>query len=160
MATPLFNQADDAERGETEMVQLLLRKGADKDAFSSNNSRNRRKMDALSLAVTTIIWTRCRITTRPHRGGPVVFQAVRLGRVEILRAMIEHGADVDSVCLLHSTFFQEKKEATCLHLAAWHNQVEVIDVLVGAGANIQARDTCGHTPLFFAVVTLHDREAV
>ncbi len=64
--------------------------------------------------------------------------AASRGDLDIIRATIEHGADVEAI---------DDNEATALHFAAAFNQAGAIDVLVEAGANIEARDGQGCTPL-------------
>ena len=65
--------------------------------------------------------------------------AAQRGHVDILRAAIEHGADVGAA---------DGFQRTALHVAADHNKAEAIGVLVEAGgACIEAPDTTGSTPL-------------
>ncbi|CAM9437350.1 unnamed protein product [Ectocarpus sp. 6 AP-2014] len=60
--------------------------------------------------------------------------------VEILRMLIDHGMEVN----LAAAF------GTALHWAAKANRANAIDVLVGAGADIQARNMSGSRPLHCA----------
>ena len=73
--------------------------------------------------------------------------------MEIVRAVIEHGVDVNAVN-------QHQHQCAALHCAAWSNSPDVIDLLVAAGANIGARASWGHnTPLLCASGTCN-REAM
>ena len=69
---------------------------------------------------------------------PVIFIATEKEHVEILRAAIEHGADVGAV---------DTRKYTALHLAAAFNRAEAVDVLVEAGASTEAQSSVGSTPL-------------
>lgn len=44
----------------------------------------------------------------------------------------------------------EKTHDQPLHLAAWHNYVEIADLLIKAGADVNARGDLGRTPLHYA----------
>lgn len=65
----------------------------------------------------------------------VLVVVVARGHVDILRAVIEHRADLDA-----GTW-------PALHFAARKNNTRVIDVLVAAGVSIKARDRCGSVSL-------------
>ena len=130
-----------AECGETEMVQLLLLKGADKDALDND------KCTPLSLAawkghLATALALLAAGADASLRCGedssPAMHVAAGEGYVDIVRAVIEHGADVDAA---------DKYQRTALHIAACSNKAGAIDVLVEAGANIEARTVSGMTPL-------------
>lgn len=69
-----------------------------------------------------------------------------MGHIEILKAIIEHGADVDAVNI---------QQATALHLASLENNAEAINVLATSGANIEAWNRGGLVhPLFFSIARL------
>ena len=81
---------------------------------------------------------------------PVIIAAALYQHVEILRAVIERGADLDAV---------DNSLHTALHFGAFTNNAEVIHELVDTGANIEARDRHGRTPLHYAALGL-SREAL
>ena len=66
------------------------------------------------------------------------------------RALIEHGADVNAA----NDNYGNGHGRTALHYAAEKNNIEVIDVLVDAGANIEARTHGGASPLHSAATSL------
>lgn len=70
---------------------------------------------------------------------PVIHVAARKD-VEMLGAVIEHGADLEAVAT----------DQTTAHAAASINNAGAIDVLVNAGANIEARNDRSETPLQYA----------
>ena len=144
-ATPLHVAA---KTGKPEMVELLMLKGADKDAMGDNNwtplytaARFGNATAALALlAGGADVGIRC--------GGlkkSVVDVAAGEGHVDIMRAAIEHGADVNAATT---------SLTTALHSAADRDEVEAIDALLKAGSNIEARSTDGFTPLHCAASTL------
>ena len=81
---------------------------------------------------------------------PLTHFAAEGGHVEILTALIEHGADVHGV---------DEDQSTAAHFAARFNEADVIHALVEAGADIEARDITGTTPLHVACAFLN-HEAV
>ena len=75
-------------------------------------------------------------------GSSVLQAAAERGDVGIMKAAIERGADVDVV---------DRRQRTPLHAAVSSNSSEAIDLLVAAGANIEAQDAVeGSTPLHSA----------
>lgn len=76
----------------------------------------------------------------------VVHAAARIGRGEILRALIEHGADVNAVAT---------EQETPLHDAALFNKARAIDMLVEVGANMESADRTGDRPLRLAARYIH-----
>jgi len=133
-----------AKKGKTEMVQLLLLKGADKDALDNKEwtplytavYHGRTATSLALLAGGASVSLRCGALK-----GSSVHMAAELGHVDILRATIEHGADVNAADANH---------CTALHGAASENKVGAIDMLVEAGANIEVRSLHGMKPLHSA----------
>ena len=80
-------------------------------------------------------------------------EADRCGHVDIMRVLIEHGADF-------MKYVDTWSEMTVLHAAAPSNTVGAIDVLVEAGANVEARDRYGETPLHCAAEKLTTKVAL
>ena len=64
-------------------------------------------------------------------------------RVALVRLLLARGADPNAPGRAGSTW-------TPLHWAARGGAVELVDLLVGAGAELEAQDVAGETPLFFA----------
>ena len=65
----------------------------------------------------------------------------RGGRAEILSLLLEHGADMEG----------QSRGKTPLSRASWKGNVEAGECLLDHGANINARNNLGETPLFSAV---------
>ena len=120
------------------MVQLLVLKGADINAMDEHGrtplyaaTRFGHVVPALALiaggADVNIVCGLWRV--------PVVLLAAEKGHMDILRAAVNHGAD--------------HVQRTALHAVAQNNKAEAVDVLVEAGANIEARNSDGWTPGHF-----------
>ncbi len=62
-----------------------------------------------------------------------------------MKDLIDRGADV------HST---GENGMTCLHCAAWHNQVNIARHLVAAGADVYATDDSGNYPVHTAALSI------
>ena len=119
----------------------------------------------------------------PNGDAPLVMAAY-LGHTEIVRALLEAGADVAAVdpgmqaTALHAASYAGRSEAarvlieyhididkqgprngyTALHDAIWQNNIETAKVLIDAGANLQLASHEGETPLAFA--TSHRRHEI
>ena len=139
--TPLHLAAGE---GRTGILRMLILKGADKEALDNygwtplyTTAYCGRLISALDLLTAGAdVNTRC-----GERNMSVVHIAAERGHVGILRAAIEHGADVKAADIVHRT---------ALHYTADISDAEAIDVLVEAGADIEARDNNSWTPLHWA----------
>jgi ankyrin repeat protein len=110
-----------------------------------------------------------------NQDAPLVMAAY-LGHTEILRLLLEAGADVTAVdpsmkaTALHAAAYAGRTEAaklliehhidinkqgpyngyTALHDAIWQNHIETAAVLIEAGADLNLKSHSGETPLQFA----------
>jgi len=62
-----------------------------------------------------------------------------MGGGDVVRALVRAGAQVDAPC--------GSKRCTALHMAARRGNVEVAEALLDCGADVNARDAAGDTPL-------------
>ena len=69
--------------------------------------------------------------------------AARTGKVDAVKALLAHGADVNAK--------EPRRGQTALMWAAAEGNVEVVEALLRAGADFHARLDSGFTPLLFAV---------
>jgi len=67
--------------------------------------------------------------------------------IDTIRFFLGHGVDVDAV---------DNNYSTLLHIASYNGEVEVVQLLLECGANINARNKEGHTPLHRVLVKLED----
>jgi len=110
-----------------------------------------------------------------NRDAPLVMAAY-LGHSEIVRLLLEAGADVAAVdpgmkaTALHAAAYAGRTEAaklliqygidvdkqgpnngyTALHDAIWQNNIDTAKIIIEAGANLALKSHSGETPLQFA----------
>ncbi|CAM9954551.1 unnamed protein product [Ectocarpus sp. 13 AM-2016] len=132
-----------AEGGSVEAARLLFLNGADIDYQDCDHTT------PLSRAITkghismvgALLAAGADLTVRLTEFDMSLLDLAASSQdVEILRMLIDHGMEVN----LAAAF------GTALHWAAKANSANAIDVLVGAGADIQARDMSGSRPLHCA----------
>jgi ankyrin repeat protein len=104
--------------GYTEVVQSLIDRGADPNTECDDWNDN----------YQVVKWTPLHV-------------ALRKGRMEIARVLLEHGADVN---------YQDKFGKSSLHLASRHRSNDLARLLLDHGANLNALDTWGETALHSA----------
>ena len=80
-------------------------------------------------------------TSKEMMLGPALHVAAKRDRLEVARALLDHGADVDFLDIGGS-------RATPLHTAVkWGASPELIELLLERGAYVNAKDATGMTPL-------------
>lgn len=143
-----------AALGQDRIATVLLRQGADADALDCNG-RTRLHLAVerghLCTAVKAILGANPDTSIRYKvacRGHSVLDLAAREGNVDILRALLQHGVDVNRLT----------DGCTSLHIAALNNHVGAIDVLIEAGADMEVEDDDDCTPFLDAVLN-HCHEA-
>ena len=68
-----------------------------------------------------------------------------------IRCLLDLGIPVDVLWPEGDPFFDEAKNSTALHIAAWRANHDVVHELISRGASVNATDGRGHTPLQLAV---------
>jgi ankyrin repeat protein len=153
--TPLIVAA--AHPGSAEVVTLLLAKGADSKAADVDN------FTALNEAArVNDLETLQLLLTKPHdinAGNRLGFTALMLaagqGNLNAVKMLLDKGADVNAA---HASDIQVRNgkiaisRMTALMTAALSSP-EVTRTLLKAGANVNAQDVRGMTPLMFAVAS-------
>ena len=130
-----------AECGFEEVVSALLIRGADKNALDDEYGQSPLikaveedhpdVVDALSAAGADV-------DIRDEYGLTALDHAAVRGQVDVIEAILRHqqGAAMNT----------EDGHMSALHHAADNDEVDAIDVLVQAGADLEVRDSRGHTP--------------
>jgi hypothetical protein len=88
------------------------------------------------------------IDARDHRNRTAVYIAAETGNIELLRLLVERGADLQSVY-----------QGTPLHRAASNGHLECVQLLLESGANIFSHVAYFGTPLDCALKASHDEVA-
>jgi len=81
------------------------------------------------------------VNASDREGGTVLMHASYSGRDDVVRILLDRGADVHSA---------DRERATALHFAAHGPSTPVIELLLVHGAAINAKTKRGHTPLDWA----------
>ena len=74
----------------------------------------------------------------PSAGSTPLITASLFGKIEVVRALVEAGADVN---------YQNKEGSTALHTAAFFCHPEIVGILLDNGADNSIRNNAGSTPL-------------
>ena len=121
------------------------------DAGARAETTNRYGITPLALAATNGSGTMVEMllragaspeTTNPGGDTPLMI-AARTGRIEPIELLLDAGAAVDTT--------ETWREQTALMWAAVADNVDAVNALVGAGADVEARSRGRLTPLLFAV---------
>ncbi len=80
-----------------------------------------------------------------------LMHAAEHGHVEVMRALLSAGAEVDAQAVNHNDFAYDQTEDTALHDAARGGHVEAVTLLLEAGADPNRTNFDGMTPLHRAV---------
>lgn len=89
------------------------------------------------------------------QGGALVSEFAGNNNVGGLRCLIDLGVSVD-VLYEGDPYFNIARDSTALHVASWRAMHAAVKFLIERGANVNAIDSRGHTPLIFAVVATTD----
>ena len=83
-------------------------------------------------------------------GQTVLMLAANTGRVEAVRTLLAHGAEIDAT--------EPENGQTALMWAVAEGHTDVVKLLIARGANVQARSRSGFTPLLFTAREDHGLE--
>lgn len=86
--------------------------------------------------VSTIV-----IDKKSIEDAPPLWTAATMGRFDIVRVLVEHGADIN-----HTT----KSNSTPIRGAAYDGHTEIVEYLTNKGADIHKANNCGQSPLSIA----------
>ena len=133
-----------------EIVSLLCLNGANVDALSGHGYAllQLAAINGKAAAARALLVVGADANNGHGEDGlSALDRAARFGYVDLITALIEHGADVND----------DNGRETALHIAAWFDETAAVEVLLGAGADIGARvGGTLNTPLIVAT----DRNSV
>jgi ankyrin repeat protein len=140
--TPLHEAAFN---NEPELVRLLIDHGANVNAATTAGDT------ALDIAVLaehieiaqTLLSSGAAENASGAQPSTVLYQAVAWKRAEAVRFLVDHHFSLETK--------DTARSETALHAAARDGSIELLDLLIGAGANLAAVDRMGRTPLHLAV---------
>ncbi|KAI8381130.1 ankyrin repeat-containing domain protein [Radiomyces spectabilis] len=124
-------------------TELLLKAGASRDIQDSQGNY------LIHLAVSNdfieaakVFLQDASMIDKPNaRGLSPLALAISLGHMDLMRVILDHGADVNN----------RSKLTTVLHLAVQWNRFEAVQALVERGCNVNVINAMEETPLYVAV---------
>ena len=102
-------------------------------------ARSRVSLPLVTALAATLLWSAV-VQAQP---APGVIEAVKAGNIDVVRRLLDDGADVDA---------RQGDGTTALHRAAHRNDLEAVSVLIDAGATVGAANELGATPLWLAAM--------
>ena len=139
--TPLYFAA---EKGETEMANLLIAKGADAKALTPNGETvlHAAAMIESSALMSALIEAGAEVNAANRDGETPLHWAALTGTFLAVKALADAGADLD---------VQDVRMAnTALHSAVSHNDIVLIHYLISKSVRTDLRNNAGLTALEFA----------
>ena len=124
-------------------MQLLIEHGADVTAQDRSKKTPLHLLfsDVSFVTASLSIWYRLDVNGQNDRVTVRDYQDEHLEKVENVRLLIKHGADVKA---------QDETQSTPLHMASFSRYPRVVGLLIEYGADVAARDRSQRTPLHLA----------
>lgn len=139
--TPLMYAS---QEGRADNVATLLAGGADLNASDDEGTTSllyASRKSANEAVVTALLAAGAGVDAHEDDGRTPLFEAACHGVLAIARALLAAGADVHRTCT--------PSKAVPLHLAAQEEAVEMVALLLEAGASVDVADATDETPIFF-----------
>jgi ankyrin repeat protein len=84
-------------------------------------------------------------------GGSLLARFTGAGNLDGVRTLLDLGIAVDALWPEGDPYFDQTRNSTALHVAAWRAHHEIVRELIGRGANVNLPDARNRTPLRLAV---------
>lgn len=131
--------------GHSQMVDLLIERGADLNAVSevSNQNALHFAVQRGHLSVTRqLLIAGAHINAMDANGNSCLHQAVLNDNITVVTMLLDSHADIE---------IKNREQRTPLHLAVTKDSLRITKLLVGRQADVSALDSNGCTPLLLAV---------
>lgn len=140
-----------ARRGRRDLLELLARRGvpvelAGPDRLVAACARD----DAAAIRALSAQEPDLVADVRAD-GGRLLAAFAGVGNTDGVRRLLDLGLDVDAVHPEGDVYLDFAPHSTALHMAAWRARHDTVELLIARGADVNARDGRGRTPLALAV---------
>jgi len=141
---PEYNLLMSADRGQLNLVEMLVSRGVDVDASTKDgvSSLMYAAQYGDTAMVRYLIESGSDLDMRPDNGISALTGAVRADEFEVVRILIKGGADAD---------LKDNADLTALMHASAYNFDRIVRLLAENGAGMEMEDWFGTTPLMMAV---------
>eukprot|EP00035_Acanthoeca_spectabilis_P006829 m.129709 g.129709 ORF g.129709 m.129709 type:complete len:1205 (-) comp13684_c0_seq1:150-3764(-) len=150
-STSMYDHVDSplfcaVQKGQADMVALLLEAGADANVRGSRRDAKTALSEAVSHGFVEIVQALVAHGADVASDEKAVITAASKGHIDIVELLVASGAPLDR---------QDSSGMTPLSFAAQRGHVDVINFLLDGGANINIVNTDGKTPLHLAAQYNH-----
>jgi ankyrin repeat protein len=139
-----------ASNGNAELVEELLKAGADPNAHAKDgptalgSAMEAKELEKRLRVVRRLLQAGAELNSREDESGSTpLMEALRYGRVELVRVLLDAGADIHR---------QKDNGVTPLMMASQTGDIEAVQLLLEAGADINRKDESGWTALSNAAI--------
>ncbi|XP_058454187.1 serine/threonine-protein phosphatase 6 regulatory ankyrin repeat subunit B-like isoform X2 [Malaya genurostris] len=139
-----------SEKNAKKVIEILLK---DKQATEMLRTSDKNERTALHLAA---IHDNYEIVNLLIERGSLVMAKDAIGRIPLHIAIDYNAKRVIKILLKHKQATEmlrtsDKNERTALHLAAIHDNYELVNLLIKLGSSVMAKDAIGRIPLHIAI---------
>lgn len=142
-----------AENGQTEIVDLLLKKGADINARDRTNGAPLSQGNSALILAAAMNHLDTVKRLLNHTKKPDVLLREREGKTDFWFAVANENLEMTKLLYSHGSKINlpDKSGASVLITTVLHKKYDVLDFLVAKGADINMTDKNGSTPLMTAI---------